>query len=419
MQAPELTILCIRTLSQSHWNPLVENPKSAEQNLVPNHYRPTLSLHYPNRHQRHNGRRFHIRDCLRATAQNCLPSRCEIQSFDPVTRVVAQVMRFPQFFNILVAVVLISRNASATGSDWAEAPKPPYPLNAALEGTTGEVTLRVVVNNDGHVREAGIVKSSGKKELDYAARASVLKWRLNRARIRPGDLSSGREVIVDFRETEKERHVAAAVLRRASSKGSAWKSGGFFTFPPDAIRPEAQRTARIRFTIDKDGHPRAVQIVESSGSAKLDEAAVKGIQTWTAYPEWVGESAEVPVTFETSHGGAFKKGTSEWAPTNWQGYITYHPVPEYPFQARAQHMTGSGLYMITFSPDGHAEKVEILQTTGSALLDSSVVQAFQRWRAVANAPFSQAKIPVTFLMGRAVSAGNWRMGQPELIGARR
>src|SRR5215475_13871402 len=161
-------------------------------------------------------------------------------------------MRFPRSFFAFGLLVLSSIGGLGATSDWAEAPKPAYPLNAALEGTTGEVKLRVVVNSDGRVRETEILKSSGKKELDYAARAAVLKWRLNKTRIQPRDLTSGREVIVDFQETEKERRIAAAVLRRASEKGSAWKHGGSFSFPPEAVYPSAQRTARIRFTIAAD-----------------------------------------------------------------------------------------------------------------------------------------------------------------------
>jgi TonB family protein len=307
----------------------------------------------------------------------------------------------------------ISKGAS---SDWAEAPKPAYPLNAALEGTTGEVKLRVVVNNDGRVREAGIINSSGKKELDYAARAAVLKWRLIKARIQPRDLTSGRDAIVDFRETEKERHIAAAVLRRASEKGSAWKHGGFFEFPPDAVYPAAHRTARLRFTIGTDGHPRTVQVIQSSGSNSLDSAAVKGIQTWTAYPEWVGETAEVPVTFEAPFS---RRVASQAQYPDWRRYIVFSPHPEYPFEARAKHITGSGVFLLTFNNTGHIENVQVAQSTGYSILDSSVLTAFQRWRVTPNPPFLQAKVPVTFSMGGRVDAGSWRLGQPELVGTRR
>lgn len=307
----------------------------------------------------------------------------------------------------------------AASPDWAEAPQPAYPLHAALEGTRGEVKLRLIVKADGRVQDAIIVKSSGKKELDYAARAAVLKWRLNRSRIQPRDLTSGRDVIVAFQETEKERRIAAAVLRRASERGSAWREGGYFRFPPQAIYPAAQRTARIRFTIAADGHPRTVQLVQSSGSTDLDTAALRGIQTWTAYPEWVGETVEVPVTFEAPHQPASPKPTTAQSePINWQSYIVYHPYPEYPYEARARHMMGSGLFLLTFSPDGHAENVQTLQSTGYAILDLAVVQAFQKWKARANPPFLQAKVPVTFTMGRVIDAGKWRLGQPELVGTR-
>jgi TonB family protein len=326
-----------------------------------------------------------------------------------------ELMRTPVLFSVVPAILLVAQDARAASSDWAEAPKPSYPLNAALEGDRGEVALTVVVNNDGHVREITVAKSSGKKELDYAARAAVFKWRLNRSKIQPRDLTTGREVVVSFEETEKERRIAAAVLRRASDKGSAWKHGGFFAFPPNAVYPEAQRTARIRFTISPDGHPRAVQVIQTSGSPGLDAAAVKGIQTWVAYPEWVGETAEVPVTFQAPFANRPAAGSQQ---PDWRGYIVYAPKPEYPYEARAKHITGSGVYVLTFDNDGHVKNVQVAQTTGSAILDSSVIQAFQRWRAKPNPPSAQAKIPVTFSMSGRVDAGSWRLGQPELVGTR-
>lgn len=318
---------------------------------------------------------------------------------------------------LFLSVLAITGIAKGARTDWDEAPKPAYPLNAALGGARGEVKLRVAVNRDGRVREAGVVKSSGDKELDYAARAAVLKWRLNKSKIQQSDLSPGRELIVDFQETEKERRIAAAVLRRASEKGSAWRHGGYFSFPPEAIYPAAQRTARIRFTIAADGHPRAAQLVQSSGSTDLDTAALKGIQTWAAYPEWVGETAEVPVTFE---GPRPPTGPpSEKSKINWRAYIKYSPYPDYPYEARARHMTGWGLYLLTFKPDGAVESVQVLQSTGYAILDSAVQIAFIRWHAIPNSPFLQAKVPVTFTMSRrAIEPSRWRLGQPELVGTR-
>lgn len=324
----------------------------------------------------------------------------------------------PRFVWALAFLIFFTAIAFPAGSDWLQAPKPVYPLNAALEGAVGEVSLRIVLNNDGTVRGATIVKSSGQKELDLAARA-VLTWRLNKAKIRRTDTTLGREVIVDFRETEKERRMAASVLRRASEKGSAWKRGGSFRFPPDAVYPAAQRTARIRFTIATDGHPRAVQIVQGSGSQSLDAAAVSGIQTWIAYPEWIGETAEVPVTFEGPGQDKPTKSLNHSDPVDWRRYIIEHPYPEYPYDARVQHMIGSGYYLLTFNHGGRVESVQVLQSAGYAILDSAVQNAFIKWRAIPNPPFLQAKVPVTFTMTRIIDAGRWRLGQPELVGTRR
>lgn len=82
-------------------------------------------------------------------------------------------VRSPVLICVVCAVCFVAPGVLAASSDWAEAPKPSYPLNAALEGRRGEVVLRVVVNRDGHVSEVTITKSSGKKELDYAARGGV------------------------------------------------------------------------------------------------------------------------------------------------------------------------------------------------------------------------------------------------------
>jgi TonB family protein len=82
-------------------------------------------------------------------------------------------------------------------------------------------------------------------------------------------------------------------------------------------------------------------------------------------------------------------------------------------------MMGSGVFLMTFSRDGHVEKAEVAQSTGYSILDSAALQAFQKWRAIKDPPFLQAKVPVTFTMTRVVDAGRWRLGQPELVGRRR
>ena len=315
----------------------------------------------------------------------------------------------------------VAASAAGANSDWIEAPQPVYPLRAAIEGDAGEVTLRVLLGTNGHVRDATIVKGSGKQVLDYAARATVLKWRLRPSKMRPNDIATGREVVVEFQTDTKDKLVAAAVLRKASEKGSAWKHGGSIKYPQAAFDKNLFGTVRLRFTIDSDGHPRSVQVLRSSGAPELDKAAVEGIQTWSAYREWVGESAEVPVTFEGPRRNEPRnlRGPPEPPASVDMKAIIESPRPDYPIDARANHWTGSGIFVISFGTDGRAKDVAVARSTGHALLDASVLHAFRRWRATVKYADRRVKVPVTFSMTGAFREGRWSIGHPQPVGTSR
>jgi protein TonB len=62
------------------------------------------------------------------------------------------------------------------------APLPGYPRDAFNEGITGTVELELLVGVDGRVLEARVVRSSGNRQLDNAARDTVLRqWRFQPA----------------------------------------------------------------------------------------------------------------------------------------------------------------------------------------------------------------------------------------------
>ena len=80
-----------------------------------------------------------------------------------------------------VAAVLIAgagRNFIA-GADIREFGKPPQPpaLPDVCNRIEGTVVLRVLVGEDGSVKEIEIDKSSGSRDLDRAAREAVMKWK--------------------------------------------------------------------------------------------------------------------------------------------------------------------------------------------------------------------------------------------------
>lgn len=77
---------------------------------------------------------------------------------------------------------------------------------------------------------------------------------------------------------------------------------------------------------------------------------------------------------------------------------TFGPKPDYPYEARAKKLTGSGVCVVTVDPgSGNVVSAEMAQSTGSPILDNSALSAFRRWRFKPGA-LSKAKIPVTFTL---------------------
>ncbi|MBA2435461.1 MAG: TonB family protein [Chthoniobacterales bacterium] len=208
-------------------------------------------------------------------------------------------MRLPRvlLFLLISFFVLLSKGEAAS-SDWLEAPQPPYPLVSALHKYSGTVTLRLYLKKDGRVKEVKIAKGSGSDRLDAAARMAALQWRLDPAKLTPPDTEKGRLIEIEFKRGANDANVARAVLLDAGQRGSAWQRRGVIRTPSSArYFHRKPGTVLLQFTIGFDGHPSAVKVLQSSGYPPYDQAAIDGIQTWKAYPQFVGETVKVPITF--------------------------------------------------------------------------------------------------------------------------
>jgi periplasmic protein TonB len=76
----------------------------------------------------------------------------------------------------------------------------------------------------------------------------------------------------------------------------------------------------------------------------------------------------------------------------------YAPKPEYPYEARSRHVTGSGVAVVEIDPSsGNVTSASMAQSTGNPILDNATVSAFRRWRFKPGAA-SKARIPITFTM---------------------
>ena len=57
------------------------------------------------------------------------------------------------------------------------------------------------------------------------------------------------------------------------------------------------------------------------------------------------------------------------------------PKPEYPFVARARHVTGSGTFILHIQVrTGLVRQVDVEHSTGSRLLDSAALAGLKNWR---------------------------------------
>jgi TonB family protein len=74
------------------------------------------------------------------------------------------------------------------------------------------------------------------------------------------------------------------------------------------------------------------------------------------------------------------------------------PPPDYPYEARRQRATGSGIASLTIDPrSGSVLDVRMTRSTGNAVLDNAAISGFQRWRFKARTR-SPVQAPITFTL---------------------
>ena len=78
--------------------------------------------------------------------------------------------------------------------------------------------------------------------------------------------------------------------------------------------------------------------------------------------------------------------------------VAYAPRPVYPYQARRQRVTGSGIALLTVDQaSGTVTDVRMAQSCGNVILDSSTLDAFRRWRFKPGG-VTQVEVPVTYTL---------------------
>ncbi|MDQ6623996.1 MAG: energy transducer TonB [Verrucomicrobiota bacterium] len=114
----------------------------------------------------------------------------------------------------MAVISLLGVNSAS--AQWAAKPAPRLPHTLLDQAYSGSVVLGLVFGNDGSVRDARVIRSSGIAGLDEVARNGAMHWRLNPAQLRPSDMTQGREHLIKFYQN-------ARVSRRVEPIDAFWR----------------------------------------------------------------------------------------------------------------------------------------------------------------------------------------------------
>jgi TonB family protein len=137
-----------------------------------------------------------------------------------------------------------------------------YPLSAIWDGAEGNVQLAFKIAADGTVKNVTIVKSSGNDDLDAAAAGCAGRWTYKPV------IRDGVAVEVPWRAmVEWKLHATDAEMRPCAR---------YHAVTPELLNGIGGVT-KVSFRIMPDGSVKQPEIVDSSGNAELDQAALRCI----------------------------------------------------------------------------------------------------------------------------------------------
>jgi TonB family protein len=193
-----------------------------------------------------------------------------------------------------------------------------YPLESLLDSEEGTVTLKVVINAEGHVVAAQSITGSGSARLDQAAvKVAMSRWLFSPA-TRGGQAVTGslqadvmwKSPLLPVKDFDME--VTRLPAGSASPVAISSHDVRADDYPAVSIRMKEQGTVVLRYEIKEDGNVGDLQIVRSSGFTRLDYAASNFVKTrWKFMPALAdGKPLSVwqaaIVSFQVSPGGVEK-----------------------------------------------------------------------------------------------------------------
>ena len=85
--------------------------------------------------------------------------------------------------------------------------------------------------------------------------------------------------------------------------------------------------------------------------------------------------------------------------TGAKAIAIFAPKPEYPYEARSRHVTGSGVAVLSVdTASGNVTEATMGQSIGNPILDNATVSTFRRWRFQPGKCAPKVKVPITYTM---------------------
>jgi TonB family protein len=156
-------------------------------------------------------------------------------------------------------------------------------------------------------------------------------------------------------------------------------------YPREARVKHQQGSGLALVTVDRQtGHVTSARMLQSTGHDILDNEAVKAFQAWRFKPGSLSV-VRIPVLFGMRR--------TQLVPG---GGAMYGLKPEYPREARAKGLTGSGVVLMKIDPrTGCVTSAWMRKSTGHKILDDAALWALRQWRFRPRS-VTTAEIPIQF-----------------------
>src|SRR5258706_6995898 len=196
-------------------------------------------------------------------------------------------MRFSCAFAILAASLsahgAFAQDVPKVAGTEVPAPKriktvqPDYPPEALAQGLRGIVILDLVVDTQGHVASADVIRSV--PPFDEAALAAVRKWEYEVTRVEGKPVSVRLTVPITF----------AMKLPEITSRQEGipeLRQGAISAYPPSAVAARDGASVTVEVALESDGQIGEVQVKD--GAPPFSGALLQALKTWRFAPPGPG-----------------------------------------------------------------------------------------------------------------------------------